>query len=129
MDFSFEFGGDPQDVTVTLWGDASAHGLRRMNEELLADGRYVPGLAILVDLTGLDTGRMDDEGLRTATVAIAERDWHTPPLAIALVAPDERTFADARRYSAYLGGSASGRAIFSTREDAIAWLRERRAAA
>ncbi|HEY2543767.1 MAG TPA: hypothetical protein VGH92_12040 [Gaiellaceae bacterium] len=126
MQFSFEFGGEPQDLLITLSGSATPQDLRRMNADLISDPRYRTGLAILVDLSQLDASGFDDDGFRFATEPIAERDWEHPPLAIAILAPDQETFDAARLYAAYLGGSASGRAVFRTRVDAIAWLRDQR---
>lgn len=126
MEYSFEFGGDPQDLTITMSGRTTPQDLRRMNTELIADPRYRTGLAIFVDLSRLEASGFDEDGFRFATGPIAERDWQHPPLAIAILAPDPETFDAARLYSAYLGGSASGRAIFRERDEAIAWLRDRR---
>lgn len=126
MDVGLEWGGDSQDVTVTLSGAANAHDIRRMNDALLADPRYTAGLAVLVDISKLDTPEIDPEGIHFANASIAERDWRKPPLAVAIFTPDEAARVATRRLIAYAGGSASGRAVFATREDALAWLGERR---
>lgn len=126
MDVALEFGGEPQDLTVTLSGEVTPQELRRMNDELLADPRYTAGLAILVDISGLHSYRLDGEGIDFANASVNERDWYKPPLAIAIYAPDEAARTATRHYIAYVGGSASGRAVFATRDHAVAWLREQR---
>ena len=126
MTFTLTFGGDPQDLTITLAGHADRLGLHRLNAALSADARYEPGLAVLVDAAALDTSHLTDEALADAAGLIVERDWQTEPLAIAIVAPDAETFATAARYRAHLGGSRSRRQVFSNEADATAWLREQR---
>lgn len=127
MTFTLSFGGDPQDLTITLTGHADRVGLHRLNAELSADPRYQPGLAVLVDASDLDTSHLTDEALADAAGLIVERDWQTEPLAIAILAPNAETFATAARYRAHLGGSRSRRQVFSNEPDALAWLREQQA--
>jgi hypothetical protein len=126
MTFTLTFGGDPQDLTITLSGYADRVGLHRLNAELSADPRFLPGLAVLVDASALDTSHLTDEALADAAGLIVERDWETQPLAIAILAPDADTFATAARYRAHLGGSRSRREVFSNDVEAAAWLREQK---
>ena len=44
MEFTIEFGGDPQDVTITLSGVATPGSFRRFNEARLSDERFRKGL-------------------------------------------------------------------------------------
>jgi hypothetical protein len=126
LEFAFVFGGDPQDLTITMRGAVDAAGLRRLNDALIADPRFRPEMAILVDVTGLDTSQLDEEELFAGVGPVVERDASAPPRAVAIVAPDAETFAKAVHYRAHLGGSASRRRVFMDRDEALAWLRESR---
>src|SRR3954453_3268265 len=130
MQFTFTFGGgDPQDLTIVLSGRADPAGLHRLNDALGSDPRFRAGLAILVDVSALDVSGLDSTALAVATEPVVERDWFARPLAVAIVAPDENTFARAAEYRAYVGGSRSKRRVFSSEEEAHAWLREQRVGA
>src|SRR5947199_6946730 len=118
MDFSFTFGGEPQDLTITLTGQADVPGLRRLNEALAGDPRFKAGLAILVDTTELDVSGLTPDTIEVITEPVVARDWSALPLAEAIVAPSEATFATAALYRAFLGGSRSRRGIFASREEA-----------
>jgi hypothetical protein len=126
MEFTIEFGGDPQDVTITLSGLATPESFRRLNEARLSDERFRRGLVILLDASTLDTSQMSESMLQTAVEPMLERELNDPPLALAIVAPDARTFKDAVLTRAHLGGQSSHRAVFASRSEALFWLSERR---
>jgi hypothetical protein len=126
LEFTLVFGGDPQDLTITMRGTVDAAGLKRLNDALVADPQFRPEMAILVDVTGLDTSRLDEDELFAGVGPAVERDASAPPRAVAIVAPDAATFAKAVHYRAHLGGSASRRRVFMDRDEALAWLRESR---
>ena len=129
MSFELAFGGDPQDLTITLSGRADPAGVRRLDAALRADPRFKPGLAILVDLTELDTSGLTQESLPGLTELVLQRDWITQPLGVAIVAPDPATFETAPLYRAHLGGTRARRRVFADATAAAAWLREQRDAA
>jgi len=124
--FAIEFGGDPQDITVTFSGVADLSGFRRYNETLISDPRFRAGMMILVDASGLDTSQLSGEELQAASEPISKRDWNHPPRAVAIVAPDPRTFYDFGYARAHQGGSRSRRHVFGSREAALGWLSEQR---
>jgi hypothetical protein len=126
VNYSIEFGGDPQDLTLTLTGAVDAPGIRALVEELIAHPEYRAEMLILADLTGLDTSTITEEQYETVSDVIAGRDHRFPAKAIAIVAPGERTFSDAMRHRAYVGGSKSHREVFRSPEDATAWLEQMR---
>jgi hypothetical protein len=127
LEYTIDFGGSPQDVTVTVAGVATARAFHLYNEELTSDPRFRAGMTILVDATGLDTSELLAGGqLETAARPLAERDWEYPPLAVAVIAPDPATFEAMRLGQAHLGGTGFRRRAFLTREDALAWLAEKR---
>lgn len=100
MEYEIEFGGDPQDVTITLSGVAEVVDFLRLNAALGGDARYRRGLVLLVDVTRLDTTHLTERDVAAATEPVGERDWERPPLAVAIVAGDGRTVSDARLWRA-----------------------------
>ena len=129
VEYTIEFGGSPQDVTITVTGVATARAFQLYNDELTSHPSFRAGMTILVDATGLDVTQLLAGQLETAARPLAERDWEYPPLAIAVIAPDPTTFEAMRLGQAYLGGADFQRRTFLTREEAVAWLAEKRAGA
>jgi hypothetical protein len=121
MEFAVEFGGEPQDVTVTASGVADAAGLRRFVQTLAADERYRAGLLLLYDFSDLDLSQVSDDELEQVTETVMERDWKSQPRAVAIVA-GTKTLEAAKLGIAHLGGSRSGRQLFTSLDDAVAWL-------
>jgi len=126
MEFAIDFGGEPQDVAVTAWGIADPAGLTRLHTGLTSDPRYRAGLLILADYSGLDMSDLTDRDIERVAAAIAESDWESPPRAVAIVASNLPTFVPTRMMVAHLGGSLSHHRVFTSREAAVAWLREQR---
>jgi hypothetical protein len=126
MNYSLDFGGSPQDLTMTLAGAVDAPSIRTFIEEMMAHPEYRPGMLILVDLSELDTSTITQEQYEGLGDAISGRDHRFPAKGIAIVAPDDRTYDDAVRHRAYVGGSKSGREVFHSRADATAWLAQQR---
>ena len=126
MNYSIEFGGHPQDLTMTLAGALDAGSIRAFVADLVAHPEYRAELLILADLSGLDTSSISEEEYESVSHVISGRDHRFPAKAIAIVAPDAGTFADAVRHRAYVGGSKSQREVFRNREDAAAWLAAKR---
>jgi hypothetical protein len=124
MEFTIAFGGAPQDVTIILSGVATPEGFRRFNDARLSDERFRAGLLIFLDASFLDTSQMSEAMFQQAIEPMIERERIYPPLALAIVAPDARTFRDAVLTRAHLGGSRSHRGVFASREEAVAWLKE-----
>jgi hypothetical protein len=112
-------------LEITLSGVATPSAFRQLADTLARDARFRAGLTMLVDVSALDTSALGDDGLQRITEPAAERDWYHPPAAVAIIAPNEKTLADARAYRAHLGGSRSRRQVFKTRTDAVTWLEER----
>jgi hypothetical protein len=126
MNYSLDFGGSPQDLTMTLAGAVDAPSIRTFIEEMMAHPEYRAGMRILVDLSELDTSTITQEQYEGLGDAISGRDHRFPSKAIAIVAPGGRTYDDAVRHRAYVGGSRSGREVFHSRVDATAWLAQQR---
>ena len=126
MNYSLEFGGDPQDLTMRLSGALDPLSIRAFVVDLMAHPDYRPGMRIMVDLSDLDTSSITEEEYERVSDVISDRDHRFPAKAIAIVAPTERAFDDATRHRAYVGGSKSGREVFRSREEAAAWLAQQR---
>ena len=54
MEYRFEFGGSPQDVTVIASGVARVSEFSRLSESLCDQSRFEPGMLILLDMTDVD---------------------------------------------------------------------------
>lgn len=126
MNYSIEFGGHPQDLTITLSGSADPRSILELVDDLVAHPEHRAEMLILTDLSGLDTSSITLEQYEAVADVLAGRDHRFPARAIALVAPPGRTFDDAMQHRAYVGGSRSRREVFTSREAAIAWLERQR---
>ena len=126
FEIAFSDAGGPADVEIAAVGVPTAAEFAKLNEQLLGDPHFRAGLKMLVDCSALDTSSLSAEDVQQLTEPMVMRDWHFPPLAVALIAPDDRTYEAARAYRAHLGGSGSNRQVFRTRPEAEAWLSEQR---
>ena len=86
-------------------------------------------MMILVEAAALDTLPNVDRERAGRKRADDRTRLKYPPLAIAIVAPDPRTFEDASQSRAHQGGSGSNRRVFRSREAALTWLDEQRRSA
>lgn len=111
-------------MEIAVTGVPTAAEFAKLNEQLLGDPRFRAGLRMLVDCSALETSTLGAEDVQRLTEPMVMRDWHYPPLAVALIAPDDRTFEVARSYRAHLGGSRSNRQVFRSRAEAETWLAE-----
>jgi hypothetical protein len=124
VEFSIEFGGDPQDVTITASGTGNLLGFATLNERVLADPRFRAGLSYLIDLSDLEVGDLPPDEVEQIAGVGNESAWNYPPRAVAMVATNPETREQAQFAVAYMGGAKSGHRVFASREDAVAWLRE-----
>ena len=124
FEIAFSDAGGPADVEIHVAGVPAAAEFAKVNEQLIGDPRFRAGLTMLVDCSALDTSTLSVEDVQRLTEPMVMRDWHYPPSAVALVAPDDATFEAARAYRAHLGGSRSNRQVFRSRAEAEAWLAE-----
>jgi hypothetical protein len=126
VEYTIEFEGAPQDLTVTLWGTADLDSLREFNAELTSSPRYRGGMLILFENSYLDLSALSDRELEQIAVDGVEREWDSPPRAVAIVTLNSETRSRMRDIVGHLGGSQSRRRVFTSREDAVAWLSEQR---
>jgi hypothetical protein len=124
FEVTFRDGDGPADLEMALSGVPTDEGFRLLNEWLTADPRFRAGLRILVDCSALDTTGLSSAEVQTLSEPMVMRDWHYPPTAVAIIAPNEETSRAVREYRAHLGGSRSNRHVFDDRSEAVAWLKE-----
>jgi hypothetical protein len=122
VEFSIEFGGDPQDVTITASGVGDPTGFVSLNERLLADPRFRAGLSYLIDLSELEVAELPQHDVEQIAGVGTASTWDYPPRAVAMVATNPATRAQAQLAVAYMGGSKSGHRVFATRDEAHEWL-------
>lgn len=123
VDYTIEFAEDGlPDLTITLRGVGDPGAVARCNTEIAADPRFQAGLTILVDLSKFATRRVSESQADATIDRILERDWDRPAAAIAFVVGDDQAARELMLWRARLGGSRSRREIFTTRDDAVAWL-------
>jgi hypothetical protein len=124
MEFEIDFPADgPADIEMSVSGVPTLAELERFNEALVSDPRFRAGLTMLVE-TAIESDGISAEELQALSAPQVMRDWQYPPAAVAIIAPGGPTYDHAQRYRAHTGGSRSNRRVFSTREEAVAWLEE-----
>ena len=64
MEWEIQWGGDPEDVLVTISGDATVEGLNAWTQEALADSRFRPGLRVLIDHRSASLGGLTSDDMR-----------------------------------------------------------------
>jgi hypothetical protein len=126
VDYSIEFGGPPQDVTITTFGLADADGLIGFVRDLVANPRFQPGMFILVDHMSIDASKLTGADVRAqagVVVALAERLGSSK---VAIVVPTPLTFGYARMYEHHAAETQLDSRVFYSRRDALAWLESER---
>jgi hypothetical protein len=91
MEHDFEFGGFPQDVTVTATGVARVSDLRQLYKQLFDDPHFKPGMRILLDLTGLDMSTIPMTEAKKIGYSLAELQHRCEGCAIAVVTENPLT--------------------------------------
>jgi hypothetical protein len=91
MEYTFEFGGVAQDVTVTATGVARVTEFRQLYEQLCNDPRFQAGTRILLDLRRLDLSEIPLMEAAKIGHSLAEFQTRCDGCAIAVVAEDPLT--------------------------------------
>ena len=120
MEHVFEFGGFPQDVTVTATGLARVSEFRQLFGQLCDDPRFEPGMRILLDLSGLDTSTVSI--VEEIGDTLGELEYRCEGCAIAVLAKSSLTTVLTR--AAKLGQSTPRLVVWvvCSRAEALAWL-------
>jgi hypothetical protein len=122
LEHVFEFGGFPQDVTVTATGLARASDLRQLFGQLCADPRFEPGMRIMLDLSELDTSTVPLADAMRTGYTLGELECCYEGCAIAVVA--KRPLTAVLTSAAKLGESTRRLVVrvVSSRSEAMTWL-------
>ena len=121
MEYRFEFGGSPQDVTVIASGAASVPGFRRLYESLCDQSQFEPGMLILLDLTEVDMSAIPLSEAPEIGRGLAEFRDRCEGCAMAVVCRDPLTTVLTR---AGFDGMADWIDVWvaSSRDEASSWL-------
>jgi hypothetical protein len=128
MDYEIRFGGDPQDVTLTTSGVATAKDFRRMNEELVAHPAFQPSVRILVDHSELDARMLTAQDVQAIADNVSHLNDRLGSSHVAIVAPRAVTYVLTRMSELMADAPALTVATFADRPSAVAWLHEQRPA-
>jgi hypothetical protein len=122
VEYRIEFS-DGGHVTIETSGRADLATFIRYHIELVEDARFRPGMAILVDLSELDTRQLSGEDVRAVANDAVSRGDRIGPAAIAVVGSETATFGLARMWQAFIEGAPFRSKVFHTRDEATDWLR------
>jgi hypothetical protein len=122
MRWQIEFGGDPQDVTITTGGTATREGFFGFNGELVADPRWRPGMAVLLDHSALDMTRLTCTDVEEIAGFVVELDDRLGPALAAIIAPDSYTGGVTDVSIQFVASSRLRACTFPSHERAVEWL-------
>ena len=129
MEYTIEFGGTPQDVTITSSGLADAEGLVGLVRDLVSDPRFRPGMLMLEDVTALDVSKLKSADLRAQADTVIELSELIGPSKLAMIVPSPVTFGFARMWEFFVDSrTAIESRVFYSRADGLEWLESKRVA-
>ena len=127
VEYTIEFGGDPQDVTITTTGLADAEGLVALVRDLVDSPEFRPGMLILEDCLGIDVSQVKPSDFRQQADAVIKRDERIGPSKAAIIVPSPVTYGYARMWQSYVDSQAEIESkIFYTRAEGLEWLKSHR---
>ena len=122
MRHRMEFVGSPDGVIVSTFGRADVEGFRALNEALVGDPRFRPGMQILVDHTHLDARYLtcaEIEETGRHLLSLADRIGDSP---IALIASDALTKLATEASATHTATALFNPEIFDSLADGLRWL-------
>jgi hypothetical protein len=123
--YKVEWGGSPQDVTVSTFGTGSIAEAMAIVRDLGVDDRCRSGLKILVDHSELESVDYTPSELRPMFDLIASIEGRTERVYYAIVAPKPVLYGLTRVWEAGAGDLMNATIqLFRSKEDALAWLGE-----
>ena len=125
MRWTIEFGGDPQDVTVTTSGTATPEGFAGMNAELAEDDRFGPGMLVLLDHTDLVVDELSSQDIRRISDDFRRHEDALRSAIVAIVAPEPVQFGLARMSTIMAEPPTPTIQVFHTRAEAVESLQKR----
>jgi hypothetical protein len=125
LEYLIAFGSDPQDVTLTTSGLATAADFHRMKDELLADARFRAPMNILVDHSELSASPLTDGEIRNVARSVTRLSSQFGTSKVAIVAPRALTFGLSRAALSMADTSALEVKVFGVQDNALRWLQRK----
>jgi hypothetical protein len=122
--WTIEFGGEPQDVTVTTTGEATPDGFVLMNAEFVEHERFRSGMLVLLDHTDLAVRGLTARDVQTIAKDFARYASALSSTVVALVTPNPVQFGLARMSTTLAEPLTTTIGVFYTRVEALGWLQE-----
>ena len=122
MEFAINFALTPEAAFLTTSGVARVEDFRQMNEALVGDPRFQPGMPILVDHTRLDASVLTATDIRAIGEFVATIGGRLGPSSIAVVVPDKLTFGFVRMGEMRANQPQLDVRIFYSLAEAREWL-------
>jgi hypothetical protein len=126
VNWAIEFGGDPQDVTVTTAGKASRDGFFGFNLDLVSDARWRPGMLVLLDHSALDTSELTGHDVEEIAAFVRRLSAQFGSCCCAVLTPDPYARGLADVSISYVTPSTLDVRTFATRAEVLEWLRDRK---
>jgi hypothetical protein len=126
VEWEISWGGDPEDVSVTLRSVVTLDALEGFTEALLGDTRFRPDLRILIDSRLADWDRFTTGDLRARGEGLARNATRIGAQRLAVVVATSTEYGLGRMMDAYGMDqtSLSYRRFIGDIDAARAWLRE-----
>jgi hypothetical protein len=128
VEYTIEFSGSPQDVTITTSGPASRDGMVGFVQDLVDDPRYRPGMFVLVDHLALDASTITGDDIRAQAERVIKLEQELGPCTVAIVVATPLAFGYARMYELHTAETQIHSRVVYTRNDGLAWLDAKRQA-
>lgn len=128
MEYTIEFSGSPQDVTITTSGPASRDGLVGYVQDLVDDPRFRPGMFVLVDHLALDASTITGADMRAQAERVINLEEELGACKLAIVVPTPLAFGYSRTYELHTAETQIHSRVVYTRNDGLAWLDAKRQA-
>ena len=126
MEYRIEFGGAPQDVTITTFGPATPEALSGFVRDLVDDPRFLPGMFILADHQRMDASTVTAADVKEQSAMMNGLDDRIGPCKVAIVVPSTLEFEYARMYQADAAETQLESRVFYSRSEALVWLESER---
>ena len=127
MEYTIEFDGTPQDVTITSNGLADEQGLVGFVRDLVSDSRFRPGMLILVDHLAVDASKVTSSALRAQAEAVIKHAEEFGDSKVAIVIPTPLAFGYSRMWESYVAGRTRIEShVFYSRAEGLEWLESTR---
>jgi hypothetical protein len=122
MEYVINFVPGREAAIITTSGPASVDRFRHLNQTLVDDPRFQPGMPILIDHTALDASALTATDIRAIGEFVATIGERIGASSIAVVVPDRLTFGFVRMGEMRANQPQLNVRIFYSLADAAAWL-------